>query len=238
MPKRLSEDIQKAIVAAVEAGIKRYDIQNTFNVSVKAISEILKRKRERGSLKMQGSQEDLIDLKQASTSINRGLGENKGIYVDDSTVRRLLRVGGLFSRMAVKKPFVSPKNRKARLKFAKKYIDWTEEEWSEFVERLIKVSAVRIGWKAICQASSWQRDDHRYQRPTVKHGGGSLMVWGASLARLLVQSTNLVATEKFQMSDGWIFQHDNDPKHKSKVVSAWLDEQEIVAMHCHLKVRT
>uniref|UniRef100_A0A915ER93 Paired domain-containing protein n=1 Tax=Ditylenchus dipsaci TaxID=166011 RepID=A0A915ER93_9BILA len=96
MPKRLSEDIQKAIVAAVEAGIKRYDIQNTFNVSVKAISEILKRKRERGSLKtarITGRprktsektdrwivRQVKIDPKQASTSINRDLEKTKFFF--------------------------------------------------------------------------------------------------------------------------------------------------------------
>uniref|UniRef100_A0A915DGY2 Paired domain-containing protein n=1 Tax=Ditylenchus dipsaci TaxID=166011 RepID=A0A915DGY2_9BILA len=152
MPKHLSEDIRKAIVATVEARIKRYDIQNTFNVLAGAISEILKRKRERGSLKTErvtGRPRKTSEKQIGGLCVKRRLIRSRhqrpsignlektifllldgvfqllfsGIYVDDSAVRRRLREGGLFGRMAVKKPFVWPKNRKARLKFAKNYID-------------------------------------------------------------------------------------------------------------------
>ena len=44
--------------------------------------------------------------------------------------RRLHDVG-VFGRIRFKKPLISKKNQKARLKFAQKYEHWTPKQWSK-----------------------------------------------------------------------------------------------------------
>jgi hypothetical protein len=53
--------------------------------------------------------------------------------VSDVTVRRRLRAVGLFGKFAVRKPFVSKKNLKERLQFAKAHRDWTLEQWTKVI---------------------------------------------------------------------------------------------------------
>lgn len=47
------------------------------------------------------------------------------------TVQRRLNEFGLMGRVARKKPFISKKNQKARIKFAKEHLNWTQEQWSK-----------------------------------------------------------------------------------------------------------
>ena len=76
--------------------------------------------------------------------------------------------------------------------------------------------------------------------PTVKQGGGNLMLWGCFSANgpgnLITVSctmkkeqyikilTNNIwqSAEKVGLGHQWTFQHDNNPKHTAKVVKKWL----------------
>ena len=78
--------------------------------------------------------------------------------------------------------------------------------------------------------------------PTVKYGGGNVMLWGCFSANgpgnlITVNSTRkkraihedsqqhrVVCRETWHQ---WKFQHDNDPKHTAKVVTKWLADKNI-----------
>lgn len=80
--------------------------------------------------------------------------------------------------------------------------------------------------------------DPKYTRATLKHGGGSIMLWGAmssrgvgplhkiegnmdkfQYARILNDTMMPYADENMPVT--WIFQQDNDPKHTAHYVKQW-----------------
>lgn len=63
--------------------------------------------------------------------IFRELREENLADVSRSTISRRLKEVGLIERAGVKKPLITAKNRKARLKFARKHEHWTEADWRE-----------------------------------------------------------------------------------------------------------
>jgi hypothetical protein len=94
----------------------------------------------------------------------------------------------------------------------------------------------------------------KYQvRETVKHGGGSIMVWSCIswydpgyivdvgkcmtnyvyvdvLQDDLMKSLAWYMEERGRSTNQFTFIQDNDPKHTAKVVSKWLNEQEFHVM--------
>ena len=98
----------------------------------------------------------------------------------------------------------------------------------------------------------WRKRNAEYDPkntiPTVKHGGGSLMLWGCfsskgtgrlhridgkmngAMYRKILGDNLLASTRTFKMGRGWVFQHDNDPKHTAKETKEWLHKKHIKVM--------
>jgi transposase len=94
------------------------------------------------------------------------------------TVRKRLVSFGLFGRMASRKPLLRDANKIKRLAFAEKYQHWTPADWSKVLwsdEKKIELFNTKRRKYVRRKLREPLRNDTI--QPTVKHGGGSLMVW-------------------------------------------------------------
>ncbi len=96
-----------------------------------------------------------------------------------STITAALHQSGLYGRVAQRKPLLSARHMKARMEFAKKHLKdskmvtnkilWSDETKIE----LFGLNSKRYVWRKPGTAHHLSNTV-----PTVKHGGGSIMLWG------------------------------------------------------------
>jgi hypothetical protein len=151
--------------------------------------------------------------------------------------------------VAAKKPLLRKKNVKERLAFAKKYAKWTVEQWSKVLwtdETKIELFGTRR--RVFVRRSIGERFRSFCLSPTMKFGGGSIMLWGAISANgtLPLKLINGIMDKKVYHSilvrnavpgglkllkKGFIFQEDNDPKHASNFCRNYLERKEKAGLH-------
>ncbi|GJQ71134.1 hypothetical protein Trydic_g1038 [Trypoxylus dichotomus] len=105
------------------------------------------------------------------------LSIEQDVSVCDRTVRRRLAQVNLKGRKAHRKPYLSQQEMKNRLLWARKYKDWTVEDWS----KVIWSGESNVKMLAIPRAQFVRRRPTKAFRadcitPTVKHGSGSVMI--------------------------------------------------------------
>ncbi|CAD6199912.1 unnamed protein product [Caenorhabditis auriculariae] len=164
-----------------------------------------------------------------------------------STVKRRLNAAGIMGRRPVKKPLISEKNRAARVKWAKEHLNWTRQDWNKILwsdeSKFLLFGSDGIQW---VRRPIGSRYHPKYQLPTVKHGGGSCMVWGAfsgsgigPLHRVNGIMDKHVYKDILQnqmlphlraMGRGSVYQQDNDPKHTSLFVKDWFKSPRVNVM--------
>ena len=178
---------------------------------------------------------------ESAVKIAQNVSQTSGKSVSASTIRRTLNDHGLHGRIPRKKPFISKTNQNKRLNFARKYEKNDLNFWNNILfsdEKKFEILAPKKQSK-IWRSKNEEFDD-KCTVKTIKHGGGSIMVWGCMAAAgvgnlVFIESTmdkigylNILkenvgpSVEKLGLSRTWIFQHDNDPKHTSKIVKEWL----------------
>ena len=102
-----------------------------------------------------------------------------GILLHVDTIRKRIHKVGLFGRVARKKPYVNKINRVKQLKFAKEMLE-KPVDFSKNVVRFddSKFNLFGSDGKVIIWRTPLEEFDPKYTIPTIKHGGGSVMVYG------------------------------------------------------------
>jgi transposase len=179
-----------------------------------------------------------------AVQVTAGLAEHAGVVVSVNTVRRVLKKNGLHSAQKIKKPMLSLRHRNARMEFAIRHKDWTIDDWRKVVwSDESKINRLGSDGREWCWKNRGEGLSNRTCQPTIKHGGGSLMVWGcitaegvgyltkieghlnADLYCQILRDELMKSLEYYDLdASEIIFQQDNDPKHTSNMAKNCLQE--------------
>ena len=193
----------------------------------------------------------LADRRLTSSELRAKLDRDHNVSVSASTVRSRLLKAGLRGCVAAKKPLLRPANVKARLEFARTHRNWTVEQWDEVLWSDESCFQLFCGAKrAFVRRRVGERFSPQCVVPTVKHGGGSLMVWGCMSGLGVGQLYRCEGTMRqdqylkvlrihmlpsvrtlYGEEHSCIFQHDNAPCHKARRVTAFLGRSGVEVMH-------
>uniref|UniRef100_A0A8C1LME9 Transposase Tc1-like domain-containing protein n=1 Tax=Cyprinus carpio TaxID=7962 RepID=A0A8C1LME9_CYPCA len=196
-------------------------------ISPRGVSLILRKVRDQPRT----TREDLVnDLKRAGTTVST-------VTISNTPHRH-----GLKSCSACKVPLLKPTHVQAHLKFAKDHLDDPEEAWEKVMWsdetkiELYGINSTRRVWRK-------KEDEYKLKKkniPTVKHGDGNIMLWGCFSAKgtgrlhciegrmdgamyhHILGNNLLPLVRALKMGHGWVFQHDNDPKHTARATKEWL----------------
>ena len=243
--KKLSEDLKRCIVELHENGQGYKKIANTLKLSCSTVAKIIQRFKRAGSTqkrprvgrpkKLSARAEcqiqmlSLKDRRRSPVCIAAEIEELDGQTVSAHTIRRTLHQIGVHGCYPRREPLLKTIHKKASKQFdedmSTKHMDyWKHVLWSDEMKINLFGSD---GFKHV-----WRRPGEEYKdkcvMPTVKHGGGNVMVWGcisaAGVGELhfiegnmnsnmyceILQQSMIPSHQK--LGRRAVFQHDNDSK--------------------------
>lgn len=260
MPKgrNISIDIKERIVSAYKSGIKQCEISRRLSVTKSVVSKTIANFKRRGMVfnrKSPGrprktSRRDdkrikrlaMVDPFKPATKIKAELDV---IHVSTRTIQRRLTEANFSVCRPAKKPLLSKKNIEARMLFARRHEHWTVRDWKKVLfSDESKYSIFGSDGIRYVRRPKHERLNPKYVLPTVKHGGGSVMVWGCfsgygmgPIHRIegimdrykyaTILEDIMLPYAEWNMPLRFIFQQDNDPKHTSKFVKEWFTSHKV-----------
>lgn len=257
--RELSKMLRQEIVALHKKGNGYKKISKLLNVPRDTIGSIIRKFKATGTVATQPGRGRKKKLSAATTRfLRRQVDKNPRITAKDlrhvlaeegtdvsvDTVRRTLHAEGFNARTPRRTPLLKPHHKKSRLQYAKTNLTKPQKFW----DTVLWTDETKLElFGPMDQRYVWRRKNQAYTEkntlPTVKHGGGSVMLWGCfasngtgNLHRVdgIMDSTKYQdilaknvtkSVKKLKLGRHWTFQQDNDPKHTSKSTKAWLEKK-------------
>jgi transposase len=258
--RQTSEEIIKKIIELKRKKVSTSDIMKILKISKPTVIKYSKINGISGSKNRPGRYKKLCSeaerilcnyfLKNKMKNLEGGkimLKKKFKINCTNQTVKNYLDGNKIKCCIKVKKPFITERHKKKRMKFVEKYrsfsyFDWKRVVWSDECKfALLNTNGREYCWK---RRSDDLKEDHI--KRTKKFGGGSIMVWGCITSHgvgKLVQITGIMDSKKYihilsrgllitmddkgLNPDEVIFMHDNDPKHTALRTRKWLNRNKI-----------
>ncbi|CAK9818393.1 Transposable element Tc1 transposase [Anthophora quadrimaculata] len=253
----LSLCVRNEIISLHKRGESYRKIGNSLNLSFSTVRNVIKKFKDTGSVenKTRSGRPQALTIRQrrdivkeaiknpfvSAKSLAVDIATYSGKEVSAQTVRNVLHSAEIYGRAARKKPFINEKNREKRFGFAKIYINKTMEFWKTVIFsdeskfNLFGSDGKRFVWR-----KPNTELNQKNVIPTVKHGGGHVMVWGCmsyhGVGNLVFIDGNMNADDyinvlrnnllssatKMGIDGNFLFQQDNDPKHTARKTREWL----------------
>lgn len=145
MPRRLTLDERREIIALGKASFSQREIAKRVGRPQKTVNRILKAyfrenrvedaRHQRRPRKTTKDEDELILAAAADNPFvtAKAIADELGLNVSLHTVRRRLHDRGLKSFVAARKPLLTTVHRERRLEFADRHINWTSDQWRQVI---------------------------------------------------------------------------------------------------------
>ena len=262
--KEISVDLRNEIVEAHKGGKGYRVIGNMFHIPTSTVGSIIRKWKEyqtTENLPRTGAPKKIstralnhitrIVSKKPQTTRKELVEELEavGTSVSKHTVSNALRERGLRSSKARKVPLLSKRHIEARKIFATTFITKPEDYWySVLWSDETKIELFNHCYRRQVWRKRKEAFNPKNTIPTVKFGGGSIMVWGCfsgngtgclqiikgrmngAMYRDILSENLIRSVEMLQLGQNFVFQQDNDPKHTAKATSKWFEDNNVAIL--------
>lgn len=255
----ISNEIRKLIIDNYNKGNKMVDISKIFNVNYNSVKTIIQRFKKTGATKIKkriGRSKKLTprneriilrelkkNRRQTKQHLLNTFNNNQNVKISARTLKRFVNKKGYKKCKAIKKPFISSKNRKLRELWAKNHLSWSLDQWKQIV------------WSDECHIEHdnqknilvWRKPNEKLindcTKGTLKSGRFSITIWGCIgwegvgpikilegklNSKKYIKLLNDVHNEiKIKFGDNIKFQDDNAPIHRASNVTQWKNDNKI-----------
>jgi transposase len=192
-------DLERAkIVAFDEIGKSKSEISRLMKIPRETIRSIISSCKATGDIKRRvgsgrrrktSKREDNLILRMSkadpfmpSEEISKNMLLDHQVAISRRTVDSRLSEAGLDSYVSRKKPFISDVNKKKRLEWCIAHKYWTTDDWKRVLWTDESPFTLSYHGRVFVRRPKGTAYDEKYIKPTFKHGGGKIQVWGCFCA--------------------------------------------------------